>query len=43
MVIKRTGHKRFTAQSPGTRGPLTTLFSILGDVSQATGIGIRYF
>ena len=43
MVIKRTGHKRVTAQSPGTRRPLATLFSILGTVAQTTGIGIRYF
>ena len=43
MVIKRNGHKRGTAQSPGTRGPLTTLIGILGTVAQTTGIGIRYF
>ena len=43
MAIERARHRQVKAQSPGARGPLATLFSILGDVSQATGIGIRYF
>ena len=43
MVVKRAGRNQVTAQSPGTRGPLTTLLGILGAVAQTTGIGIRFF
>ena len=37
MAIKRT------ARTSARRQPLQTLMSILGDVAQVTGIGIRYF
>ena len=37
MAIKRT------ARNHDRRQPLQTLMSILGDVAQVTGIGIRYF
>lgn len=30
-------------RAPEPRQPLKTLLSILGDVAQVTGIGIRYF
>ena len=43
MAVKRAGCNQVTAQSPGTRGPLTTLIGILGAVAQTTGIGIRFF
>lgn len=43
MVVKRAGRNQVTAQSPGTRGSLSTLFGILGAVAQTTGIGIRFF
>ena len=43
MVVKRIGYKPVTALSPGARGPLNTLVSILGDIASVTGIGIRYF
>lgn len=32
-----------TVRARGRRHPLQTLMSILGDVAQVTGIGIRYF
>ena len=37
MAINRT------PRAPEPRQPLKTLMSILGDVAQVTGIGIRYF
>ena len=43
MAIERARRRQVTTQSPGTRGPLTTLIGILGTVAQTTGIGIRYF
>ena len=44
-VVERRAHMAIkrTARTSARRQPLQTLMSILGDVAQVTGIGIRYF
>ena len=43
MAINRTARTPDPTAPTRGRGPLKTLMSILGDVAQVTGIGIRYF